>query len=138
MTDLERRVQAAIDRQPFAGLLGIQLKEVEKGRVTVCCPMRSELGQQTGTFHGGVIAAVAEAVGGYVLRTVVSEEWSAIGVEYKINFLRAAAGSAITATATIVKSGRQLSVADVEVYDADSGKMVAKMLSTMVVQKTEG
>ena len=55
-----------------------------------------------------------------------------------IGFVLAAAGSAITATATIVKSGRQLSVADVEVYDADSGKMVAKMLSTMVVQKTEG
>lgn len=136
MDMLFQKVQQGMNSQTFARLLGLQLKEAKEGQVKVFCSRREDLLQQTGLIHGGVVAAVAEAAAGYAALTVLPENWSAIGVEYKVNFLRGAAGAGITAYSRIIKNGRRLIVADVEVFDTDTEKMAAKMLITMMPLQT--
>lgn len=129
---LLKRVEAGIAAQPFARLLGLRAEDAEPGRVTVSCEKQEDLLQQTGVMHGGVIAALAEAASGYAALTLLPEGGSVLGVEYKVNFLRACAGTKLLAKAHVVKNGRSLIIIDVEVFDADTEKMVAKMLATTV------
>lgn len=132
MDKLYKKVKDGIDNQPFARLLGLELKEAVEGEVTISCARREELLQQTGILHGGVIAAVCEAAGGYAALTVLPERSSALAVEYKVNFMRPAAGSGIRARSRLIKSGRKIMIADVEAYDLDTNKMIAKMIITMM------
>ncbi len=42
-------------------------------------------------------------------------------------------GKRLTVAGSVVKSGKTLTVTEAEAVDADSGKTVAKMLSTMII-----
>ena len=128
--NLTERVEEGIRAQSFARFLGLEVVSAEPGTVTISCRKTEDMLQQTGSMHGGVIAAVAEAASGYAALTLLPEGGSVLGVEYKLNFLRPVTGDVIHATSKVVKMGRRLIVIDVEVFDQASGKMVAKMLAT--------
>ena len=53
-----------------------------------------------------------------------------IGVEYKINFLRAITTDKAYAVAKVIKRGKQLLVMDVEAFNEGSDKVAAKMIFT--------
>ncbi|WP_374449778.1 PaaI family thioesterase, partial [Stella sp.] len=63
--DYAARVRASFGRQAFMALLGARLDEVGPGTCRISLPYRSELSQQHGFFHGGVIGTIADNCGGY-------------------------------------------------------------------------
>lgn len=130
MKNLMRRVEEGINKQSFARLLGLTVEDAEEGRVVISCRTREDLLQQTGLIHGGVTGALCEAAAGYAALTVLPEGQSVIGVEYKINFLRAITADQAVAVAKVVKGGRQLVVVDVEAFNEGSDKVAAKMIFT--------
>jgi len=111
-------------------MLGLKAVDAEEGRVTISCEKRPDLLQQTGLLHGGVTGALCEAAAGYAALTVLPEGHSVIGVEYKINFLRAITEDKAIAVAKVIKRGRQLIVVDVEAFNEGSDKVAAKMIFT--------
>ncbi len=130
MNDLMRRVEEGIQKQSFGTMLGLKAVAAEAGRVTISCEKRADLLQQTGLLHGGVTGALCEAAAGYAALTVLPEGHSVIGVEYKINFLRAITSGKAIAVAKVIKQGRQLIVVDVEAFNEGSDKVAAKMIFT--------
>ena len=126
MNTYKKRVEAGIQKQGFAKLLDIRVEEAEEGRVVVSCRKRDDLLQQTGTLHGGVIGALCEAAGGYAALTVLPEDESLIGVEYKVNFLRAVTADKVLAVGTVIKRGRQLIVVEVDAFNDGSDKPAAR------------
>ena len=96
----------------------------------ISCQERDDLLQQTGLLHGGVTGALCEAAAGYAGLTVLPEGSSVIGVEYKINFLRAITTDKAYAVAKVIKRGKQLLVMDVEAFNEGSDKVAAKMIFT--------
>ena len=128
--EMMRRVAAGIQNQSFGKLLGLQVEEAEEGRVVISCQKRDDLLQQTGLLHGGVTGALCEAAAGYAGLTVLPEGYSVIGVEYKINFLRAITTDKAYAVAKVIKRGKQLLVMDVEAFNEGSDKVAAKMIFT--------
>lgn len=128
--EMMRRVAAGIQNQSFGKLLGLQVEEAEEGRVVISCQKRDDLLQQTGLLHGGVTWALCEAAAGYAGLTVLPEGYSVIGVEYKINFLRAITTDKAYAVAKVIKRGKQLLVMDVEAFNEGSDKVAAKMIFT--------
>ena len=128
--EMMRRVAAGIQNQSFGKLLGLQVEEAEEGRVVISCQKRDDLLQQTGLLHGGVTGARCEAAAGYAGLTVLPEGSSVIGVEYKINFLRAITTDKAYAVAKVIKRGKQLLVMDVEAFNEGSDKVAAKMIFT--------
>lgn len=130
MNDLMRRVEEGIRNQSFGTMLGLKAVDAEEGRVTISCEKRPDLLQQTGLLHGGVTGALCEAAAGYAALTVLPEGHSVIGVEYKINFLRAITEDKAIAVAKVIKRGRQLIVVDVEAFNEGSDKVAAKMIFT--------
>ena len=118
--EVERRVRDSFGRQGLMAHLGAVLTEVRRGCVTIRMPFRPELSQQHGFFHAGGTSAIADSAGGYAGFTLFPDNSSVLTVEFKMNLLNPALGDALEATGRVVKSGRTLTVCQLEVV-ADAG-----------------
>jgi uncharacterized protein (TIGR00369 family) len=79
-------------------------------------PNRREVNQQHGYIHAGATSAIADSAGGYAAFTLFPENTAVLTVEYKINLLAPAVGDHIEAVGTVLKSGRTLTVCQLEVF----------------------
>ena len=123
-------VRESFARQGFMALIGAALIRVAPGEVDLELPFRSDLVQQSGMLHGGVLTAIGDTACGYAALTLmpaVSEVWS---VEFKINLLAPAAGSRFTARGRVVRAGRTITVCSADVESDD--RVVATMLGTFI------
>ena len=85
-----------------------------------------------GTLQGGMLAAFADAALGTVTTPHFSEDHYPALAEMKISIMRpAVAGDKLTATGRVLKAGRRVLFAEVEVADS-SGKLIAKVSGTEV------
>ena len=78
--------------------------------------------QQHGYVHAGAVSAIADSAGGYAAFTLFPENTAVLTVEYKINFLAPAVGDHIEAVGTVLKSGRTLTVCQLEVFAVQGPK----------------
>lgn len=121
------------ERQNFIRHLGLQLLEAREGMAKLTCKKKDFMMQQTGLWHGGVIAAIAEVACGIAASTVKPENKEILGVEFKNNMLRPASGDEIIAIGKVLKNGRRLIITEAEIFDAYTGKMLSKMTTTIMV-----
>ena len=127
--DFEARVRSSFAAQQFMSTLGARLDRVEPGEVAISLSFRNELTQQNGFLHAGVGASVVDSACGYAALTVMEPGRDVLSVEFKVNMLAPAKGSAFTATGRVVRSGRNLVVGSGELR-AD-GTLVMLMQGTM-------
>jgi uncharacterized protein (TIGR00369 family) len=113
--NFETVVRESFARQGLMGTFGAWLVEVKPGAVTIEVPYNKRLTQQQGLFHGGVIGAIADTSAGYAALSLLPAASEVTTVEYKINFMRPAAGPLLRAKAEVIRSGRTLSVVRAEV-----------------------
>lgn len=113
---IQARIRASFERQGLMRHLGARLGHVGPGRVHIVLPYRPEVNQQHGYIHAGATGAVADSAGGYAAFTLFPENTAVLTVEYKINFMAPAIGDHIEAVGTVLKSGRTLTVCQVEVF----------------------
>lgn len=113
---LERRIRDSFGRQGLMQHLGAAIEEVRLGLVTIRMPFRPELSQQHGYFHAGGTSTIADSAGGYAAYTMFPEDSSVLTVEFKINLLNPARGDALEAVGKVVKSGRTLTICQLEVF----------------------
>jgi uncharacterized protein (TIGR00369 family) len=116
-------------RQTFMTTIGARISRVAPGEVDVELPFRADLLQQSGTFHAGVIGAIADNAAGYAALTMMPEGANIVGVEFKISFL-APATSDIVARGRVLRAGRTLSTTAADVFAGQT--LVATMLATMM------
>jgi uncharacterized protein (TIGR00369 family) len=119
-------VQAIFDRSPFIGWLGLTVVALdhERQEIAVRMTMRPELERRPGTrqFHGGPIAALIDITGDFAIGMLVGGGVPTINL--RTDYLRPAIGEALTAVASVRRSGRTAAVVDIEVRD-DEKKLVA-------------
>jgi uncharacterized protein (TIGR00369 family) len=120
-----KRVQDSFDRQGLMIHLGARITHIAQGRVHIVLPARPEVTQQHGYFHAGAISAIADSAGGYAAYTLFPENTDVLTVEYKINLLAPAVGDLIEAVGTVLKSGRTLTVCQLEVFAATAAASTA-------------
>ena len=130
----EERVRASFDQQRLMTAIGARMTKVTPGEVVIELPFRSDLTQQHGFVHAGVITAIVDSACGYAALSLMPADSGVLTVEYKANFISPARGSKFIATGRVVKSGRTLTVCAGEVVAAEDGKetVVATMLATMM------
>jgi uncharacterized protein (TIGR00369 family) len=132
---VQKRVQDSFDLQGLMSHLGARLTHIGPGRVHVVLPARPEVTQQHGYVHAGATSAIADSAGGYAALTLFDEDSDVLTVEYKINLLAPAAGDHLEAIGTVLKSGRTLTVCQLEVYGVREGgerKLVAGGQQTLI------
>ncbi|MEV8397681.1 PaaI family thioesterase [Streptomyces niveus] len=132
---VRQRVRDSFGRQGLMTHLGARLAHIGPGRVHIELPARPEVTQQHGYIHAGATSAVADSAGGYAALTLFDEDSDVLTVEYKINLLAPAADDHLDAIGTVLKSGRTLTVCQLEVYAVQGGderKLVANGQQTLI------
>ncbi len=105
---------------PYHRFLGLTLNLFEDGLAEVGLPFRQEFLREDGSdwIHGGILSALIDIAGDYAV-------WSKFGVgvptiDLRIDYLRPARAGNLSAVGRVVKAGRTVSVADMELRDAAS------------------
>jgi len=133
----EARVRESFARQGAMKLIGAAISEVAPGYCAIAVAPRSELSQQHGYVHAGIVSAIVDSAGGYAGFTLFPEDASVLTVEFKLNLVAPAKGERIVAEGFVVKPGRTLAITRGEVYAEEGGKrtMVAIMQQTLMVMR---
>jgi uncharacterized protein (TIGR00369 family) len=122
--DFERVVRDSFGKQGLMTLLGARLVEVVAGRVVIEVVHTPSLTQQAGSFHGGVLGALADSAGGYAALSLMPAGAEVVTIEYKINFMRPAVGPLLQATGEIVRAGKSITVAKMECRSGPADALV--------------
>ena len=120
----DAEIRASFARQGLMQGIGAALAELGPGRCRIELPFSDLVGQQHGFFHGGAIGAVADTAGGYAALTLLPAGSEVLTLEYKINFLRPAAGARLAAEGVVLRSGRSVTVTRVDVHVLADGQML--------------
>ena len=132
--DFKQRVQISFDRQQAMATLGSTLSSVEAGKVVISMPYSEALTQQHGFIHAGIISTILDSACGYAAFSLMPKNAAVLTIEYKINLLSPAKGDWFEAIGVVKKPGRNVTVADGEVYAhaGDERKLVASMVGTLM------
>lgn len=130
----ENRVRTSFARQNLMSTIGAKLHKVAPGEIHIQMPFRSELTQQNGYIHAGIITSIVDSACGYAAYTLTPVESEVLSVEFKINFLRPAVGDFFIGTGKVIKQGRKLTVCSGEAFAFDNNreKLIAAMQATIM------
>ncbi len=133
--DYERAVREIFARAAFIEDLGIELRAVGPGWCETLLPLAPRHLQQDRFVHAGVQATLADHTAGGAGMSLVAPGETVLSVEFKVNFLRRAAGDSLLCRATVIKPGRTLIVAESEVHARGPGRpsLVSKATVTLAV-----
>lgn len=130
----KQRVQHSFGHQQAMETLGASIITIEPGMVSIRLPFSETLTQQHGFIHAGIISTVLDSACGYAAFSLMPENAAVLTIEYKINLLSPAKGDWFEAIGIVKKPGRNITVADGEVYahSGDDRKLVASMVGTLM------
>jgi len=137
----EKRVNFLKDdfRQGFIEYCGLKALSSKWGFFESEVIIKKNHRQQDNFIHAGLIATMADHTAGYSAFTTVDEGFRILTIEFKINFLKPAYGSALKCYSKVVNNGKQIIVAESDVYDVRNGaeKLTAKSIVTMMAVPEE-
>jgi len=117
---------------PISKTLGMNIMEVDLGTATVQINTTKKLhGNQQGTIHGGLLCELADAAIGTAHSTLIQEGETFTSVELKINFYRPVFEDILTAKASHLYCGKNLSHYQCDIFRSD-GKKAAMITSTVM------
>jgi 1,4-dihydroxy-2-naphthoyl-CoA hydrolase len=123
------------DMGGFDGLYGLEVLTLSDEEVTAQVAVRDELKQPAGLVHGGVLAAIAEAITSMATWFAVQPEGkSAQGLSNQTSFLRPILGGTIHAVARRRHRGPTTWVWEVDITD-DEGRLCALVRMTIAVRE---
>lgn len=107
-TVAEQTVSKLSERGAFSKWLGIQVKEVEPGRVTVQMTVRAEMLNGLGVAHGGIAFSLADTALGFASN---SHGTISMAIENNISYMqKIREGDLLTATTEELSRGRRIGV----------------------------
>jgi len=119
-------LQAIISGSPFHQFCQVEVVSVDPQQeiIAIRVPMRPEFERRAGTgqWHGGPIASLIDTAGDYAL--VFRTGGGVPTINYRVDYLRPAMNTALTATARLRRAGRTVGVVDIDVVD-DQDRLVA-------------
>jgi uncharacterized protein (TIGR00369 family) len=119
------RLRVEMERCPFHDFLRPEGVGADGEKVVVRLPFRPEfrLAAADDCFHGGVLAALVDITAHATV--AVRTGHVSPTVDLRLDYLRPARGSALVATGRVLRAGRSIARADVEVHDPDGALVVA-------------
>ena len=123
------------DKQTFSKRLGGKMEHLEEGKAVFSLKKEEWLTQYLGYFHGGILMALADTVGGSAVVTLLPEDYHAVTSEFSMHFLSPAVADEIIATAEVIKPGKKLMIVEISITDKETGKLLAKATGTWIPVK---
>ena len=127
--DLEARlafVRQFAQTSPYYQAMGMSIMAIDEGRVRLRIEVQPSQLNADGIVHGGVLPAIADGAMGNALRTLYGSAAQVLTAEMHLHYLRPVSGGALVAEGRVVRSGRRVSFAEVEIRDEANDKLAAK------------
>ena len=116
------------------GLIGLEILEVQEGRIRGRLRLREELLAPNGYLHAATVVALADTSCGYgCFANLPDGAEGFTTVELKSNFVGTKHEGVIRCEAKMAHGGRTTQVWDAVVTDADSGKPIALFRCTQMI-----
>ena len=134
-------IKESFARQTVMTLIGAELGRIEPGLIEINLPYRSDLTQQHGYVHAGIVSTIADSACGYAAFSLMPPGAEVLSVEFKVNLLRPARGERFVARAEVVKAGKTLTVVRADVFAKSAGaqdELIATMQATMMALRAKG
>jgi len=131
MSDTQQRVASSFAAQGLMQTLGAELVLVEDGEVHIALAFSGHLSQQHGFVHAGAITSIVDSACGYAALTKAPPGSEVVTAEFKINFLRPAAGDRFLAIGKVQNAGKSLAVCTGEVRAFKHGESAYKVIALM-------
>jgi uncharacterized protein (TIGR00369 family) len=120
------KLREEMARPPFHRVLAPEAVQADpaRGVVVIRLPYQPHFarGPDDTSYHGGVIATLIDLAGHAAVAVSIGR--MAPTIDLRIDYLRPAEHSDLTATATLIKAGRSVARADIEITDAQ-GRLIA-------------
>ena len=129
--DIQEFIERGRDRLP--GLVGVQIDEIDGGRVRMHLRLRPELLAPNGYLHAATVVALADSACGY--GCIASLPEGATGfttIELKTNFLATALDGTLSCESRLVHGGRTTQIWDATVTH-EAGKTLALFRCTQLL-----
>jgi uncharacterized protein (TIGR00369 family) len=121
-----QELQRQIDEPPYHQFLRPVAVSIDPqaGEVVLRLPFRPEFQRSPDRpeLHGGVTSALIDLAGDYALAARLG--YGVPTINLRVDYLSMAVDTDLTATARIVRAGRMIGIADIEVTDK-TGKLIA-------------
>ena len=132
--DREQKINAYIQKDPFARFLGAEVEILKPGHSRVGLTITQDMVNFHGATHGGVIFALGDMA---FAAASNSRGQTAVALNVGINFLKAtAAGDQLVAEAVEQAAAGPTALYDISIRDAQTGELVAKS-QDLVYRKKE-
>ena len=113
-------------QSPYERLLRLEMVRAAADGVVVTMPFHNDIvagdDEPARYVHGGAIASLIDIAGTFAV--IAATGCDAVTVDLRVDYLRPVKSGDLVATARLVRVGRELGIADVEVVAAD-GKIAA-------------
>ena len=128
MPDPLRALADAVERSPYGTHLGVVVESIALDHVVVRVPYKDANSNPGRALHGGVYASTIDVAGVLAAATAYPEGAGESGtLDLSVTYLAAAIGEDIVAVADVLRRGKEIVYADVDVRN-DDGKRIAKGL----------
>jgi 1,4-dihydroxy-2-naphthoyl-CoA hydrolase len=118
------------------GSLGIEVTELQKGKVLATMPVDDRTRQPFGLLHGGASVALAETVASVgAFELVDKENEVVVGLEINANHIRAKRDGVVTAVGTVLHQGKTTMVWDIKITDEDDNLVCISRCTIAVIKR---
>ena len=116
--------------------LGMEILELEKGRVVGKMPVDERTVQPFKILHGGASAAFAETLGSLGSYVVLKDTDNyAVGLELNANHIRPASSGFVYGEAILIHGGRTTHIWEIKITNEEKKLVCASRLTMIVKQK---
>ena len=132
--DYRDKVYRSFARQQAMQTIGIEIAELEPGRIVLTMPYAQAYTQQHGFMHAGIITTALDSACGYAAFSLMAADAAVLTVEFKTNLIAPAKGERFMFYAEVLKPGRTLTVCEAKAFaiDGASETLIASMNGTLM------
>lgn len=135
--DFEARVRESFARQGIMGTMGVRMRAVEAGAVTLEMPFHDGFTQQHGFLHAGAITTALDSAAGYAALSLMPEGAGVLTVELKTSLMRPARGEMFRFEGRVLKAGRSVMFAEAHCF-GEAGEIAHLTATMMVIEGRDG
>ena len=119
---------------PIAVLLGLDVVDVQPGRVTFSLAVGEHLYNPIGSVHGGVFCTLLDSAMGCAVHSTLGRGHAYTTLELKVNLVRALTVNTpdVTATGQVMSAGRRVATATGQITGPD-GTLYAHATTTCLI-----
>jgi uncharacterized protein (TIGR00369 family) len=137
----KEKIIKSFNRQGMMKTIHASILAIRPGEIELEFPYQSNLTQQHGFIHAGIVSTVLDTACGYAAFSLMPDNAAVLTIEFKVNLLSPAKGERFRAVGRVKKPSNTITVTEGELFSQVAGgqKLVATMVGTiMSVYDREG